>query len=112
MFKIDRKLFFDNYRNRFGPLTQELVAALEFLLGQVEQDSRFAGGETDRRKLAYCLATFKWETAHTLRPIDEIGTAARFNRIYGPQTKVGKILGINYVVDGTRRIVHRIVVND
>ena len=26
--------------------------------------------------------------------------------------KVGKILGIQYVVDGTRRIIHRVVVND
>jgi hypothetical protein len=100
MFKIDRKLFFDNYRNRFGPLTQELVAALEFLLGQVEQDSRFAGGETDRRKLAYCLATFKWETAHTMSPIDEHGGPKYFNSRYGPQTKVGKMLGNKQVGDG------------
>jgi len=100
MFKIDRKLFFDNYRNRFGPLTQELVGALEFLLGQVEQDSRFAGGETDRRKLAYCLATFKWETAHTMSPIDEHGGPKYFNSRYGPQTKVGKMLGNKQVGDG------------
>ena len=100
MFKIDRKLFFDNYRNRFGPLTQELVAALEFLLAQVEQDSRFAGGETDRRKLAYCLATFKWETAHTMSPIDEHGGPKYFNSRYGPQTKVGKMLGNKQVGDG------------
>jgi hypothetical protein len=100
MFKIDRKVFFDNYRNRFGPLTQELVGALEFLLGQVEQDSRFAGGETDRRKLAYCLATFKWETAHTMSPIDEHGGPKYFNSRYGPQTKVGKMLGNKQVGDG------------
>jgi len=100
MFKIDRKLFFDNYRNRFGPLTQELVGALEFLLAQVEQDSRFAGGETDRRKLAYCLATFKWETAHTMSPIDEHGGPKYFNSRYGPQTKVGKMLGNKQVGDG------------
>jgi len=100
MFKIDRKLFFDNYRTRFGPLTQDLVAALEFLLGQVEQDSRFAGGETDRRKLAYCLATFKWETAHTMSPIDEHGGPKYFNSRYGPQTKVGKMLGNKQVGDG------------
>jgi len=100
MFKIDRKLFFDNYRNRFGPLTQDLVAALEFLLTQVEQDNRFAGGETDRRKLAYCLATFKWETAHTMSPIDEHGGPKYFNSRYGPQTKVGKMLGNKQVGDG------------
>ena len=100
MFTFDRKNFFDGYRNRFGPLTQDLVEALEFLLGQIETDSRFGATDTDRRQLAYCLGTFKWETAHTLRPIDEIGTAARFNKIYGPQTKVGKVLGNTKEGDG------------
>jgi putative chitinase len=98
MFSFNRKTFFDSYRNRFGPLTQPLVDALEFLLGKIE--NRFGSTETDRRQLAYCLATFKWETAHSMRPIDEIGTAARFNRLYGPQTKVGKILGNTKEGDG------------
>jgi len=100
MFSFNRKTFFDSYRNRFGPLTQPLVDALEFLLGKIETDNRFGSTETDRRQLAYCLATFKWETAHSMRPIDEIGTAARFNRLYGPQTKVGKILGNTKEGDG------------
>jgi putative chitinase len=100
MFTFDRKKFFDAYRMRFGPLTQDLVNALEFLLGEIESDSRFGVTETDRRKIAYCLGTFKWETAHTMRPIDEIGTAARFNKIYGPQTKVGKMLGNTKEGDG------------
>lgn len=100
MFTFDRKKFFDAYRVRFGPLTQDLVDALEFLLSQIEQDKRFAGTETDRRQLAYCLATFKWETAHTMKPIDEHGTDAYFNRRYGPQTKVGKMLGNTQAGDG------------
>ena len=100
MFTFDRKQFFESYRIRFGPLTQPLVDSLEFLLGKMEQDSRFGGTEVDRRQLAYCLATFKWETAHTMRPIDEIGSEARFNRLYGPQTKVGKILGNTKPGDG------------
>jgi hypothetical protein len=100
MFKFNRKKFFDSYRSRFGPLTDDLVQALEFLLGQIENDSRFGETSVDRSKLAYCLATFKWETAHTLRPIDEIGSAARFNRLYGPQTKVGKVLGNTKEGDG------------
>jgi putative chitinase len=100
MFSFHRKTFFDSYRGRFGPLTPPLVDALEFLLGKIETDSRFGETETDRRQLAYCLATFKWETAHSMRPIDEIGTAARFNRLYGPQTKVGKILGNTKEGDG------------
>ncbi|HYO99981.1 MAG TPA: hypothetical protein VER76_07305 [Pyrinomonadaceae bacterium] len=100
MFAFDRKKFFDGYRIRFGPLTQDLVDALEFLLGQIEQDNRFAGTETDRRQLAYCLATFKWETAHTMKPIDERGSATYFNSRYGPQTKVGKTLGNTKTGDG------------
>ena len=100
MFTFDRKKFFDGYRARFGTLTQDLVDAIEFLLSQIEQDNRFTGTETDRRKLAYCLATFKWETAHTMKPIDEIGSTARFNSLYGPQTKVGKVLGNTKPGDG------------
>ena len=100
MFKFNRKKFFDGYRTRFGPLTQDLVDALEFLLGKIEQDNRFAGTDTDRRKLAYCLATFKWETSHTMRPIDEHGTNAYFNSRYGPKTKVGKRIGNTKNGDG------------
>jgi predicted chitinase len=102
MFAFDRKKFFDEYRNRFGPLTQDLVDAFEFLLGQIESDHRFPGSDNDRRQLAYCLATFKWETAHTMRPIDEHGGAAYFNKRYGPQTKVGKMLGNTQDGDGAR----------
>jgi hypothetical protein len=102
MFTFDRKKIFASYRSRFGPLTQDLEDALEFLLSQIEQDKRFAGTETDRRQLAYCLATFKWETAHTMKPIDERGGTAYFNSRYGPQTKVGKMLGNTKPGDGAR----------
>lgn len=100
MFTFNRTKFFDAYRVRFGPLTDDLVEGLEFLLGQIEQDNRFPGTETDRRELAYCLATFKWETAHTMKPIDERGGNNYFNKRYGPQTKVGKMLGNTKAGDG------------
>ncbi|MBV9209367.1 MAG: hypothetical protein JOZ52_01990 [Acidobacteria bacterium] len=100
MFTFDRKKFFDGYRARFGTLTQDLVDALEVLLSQIEKDSRFAGTDTDRRRLAYCLATFKWETAHTMRPISEHGGPKYFNSRYGPQTRVGKVLGNTKAGDG------------
>ncbi len=100
MFTFNRKKFFDGYRTRFGPLTQELVDALEVLLAEIEKDKRFEGTDTDRRRLAYCLATLKWETAQTMRPIDEHGSAAYFNKRYGPQTKVGKVLGNTKAGDG------------
>lgn len=102
MFTFDHKKFFDAYRARFGGLTQNLVNAIEFLLNQIEQDKRFAGTETDRRQLAYALATFKWETAHTMAPIDEFGGDAYFNKRYGPGTKVGKVLGNTQAGDGAR----------
>jgi predicted chitinase len=103
MFAFDRKKFYDAYRARFGTLTQDLVDALEVLLSQIEKDKRFGETDTDRRKLAYCLATFKWETAHTMKPIDEHGSATYFNSRYGPQTKVGsKMLGNTKAGDGAR----------
>src|SRR5687767_15500065 len=46
-----RKKFFDAYRERFGPLTQELVDALEYLLGRIEADTRFGTTDNDRRQL-------------------------------------------------------------
>lgn len=100
MFTFDHKKFFDGYRTRFGALTQDLVDAIEVLLTLIERDSRFSGSETDRRQLAYCLATFKWETAHTMKPIDEHGSDAYFNSRYGPQTRVGKVLGNTQPGDG------------
>ena len=99
-FKFDRKKFFDAYRERFGPLTQALVDALEYLLGRIESDTRFGNSDTDRRQLAYCLATFKWETAHTFEPIDEIGSDAYFNRRYAPGTEAGKNVGNTQPGDG------------
>lgn len=105
MYKFDREKFFDGYRDKFGPLRQPLVEALEDLLNQIEKDDRFEGTiepRTGRRQLAYCLATFKWETAHTMRPIDEFGSEERFNRLYGPQTSVGKRLGNTEPGDGAR----------
>lgn len=90
MLAFDKKKLLDGYVKRFGPLTKELVDAFTFLFGKIKVDNRFSDTDTDRRKLAYCLATFKWETAHTMRPIDEHGTDAYFNKRYGPLTKVGK----------------------
>src|SRR5881227_1680793 len=98
--KFDRTTFFDHYRTVFGPLKQELVNALEFLLGKIEQDARWPESDTGLRQLAYTLATFKWETAHTFEPIHEFGSAARFNKLYGPGTRVRRTLGNTQAGDG------------
>lgn len=100
MLTFNRKKLLDGYTSRFGPLTNDLVDAFKFLFDKIEKDNRFGDTDTERRKLAYCLATFKWETAHTMRPIDERGGNAYFNKRYGPDTKVGKILGNTKPGDG------------
>jgi hypothetical protein len=102
MFSFDRATFLSGYKQRFGPATDALAAAIGFLLDRIEGDARFAQDPVDRWKIAYCLATFKWETAHTLLPIDEHGSAGYFNRRYGPGTKVGKMLGNTEAGDGAR----------
>jgi len=90
----------DGYKTRFGPLNAQLADALQFLLRKIEADTRFVIDPTDRYQLAYCLATFKWETAHTLQPIDEYGSDAYFEKRYGPNTKAGKQLGNTDIGDG------------
>ena len=100
MLTFDRKKLLDGYTSRFGPLTNDLVEAFKFLFAKIESDPNFNDSDTDRRKLAYCLATFKWETAHTMRPIDERGGDAYFNKRYGPVTRIGKMLGNTKAGDG------------
>ncbi len=71
MLTFDRKKLLDGYISRFGPLTDSLADAFRFLLSEIEKDNRFGNTELNRRQLPYCMATFKWETAHTMKPIDE-----------------------------------------
>jgi len=102
MFAFDDEQFLDGYRRRFGPLREDLVQALRFLMGRIEQDPGFTDSAVHRQQIAYCMATFKWETAHTLRPIDEFGDNARFERLYGAHTRIGKALGNAKPGDGAR----------
>lgn len=102
MFKFDNDKFLQEYENKFGPMKKELAKAIVFLLEKIEADQRFSVNPVDRYKIAYCLATFKWETAHTLEPIDEYGSDDYFNRRYGPQTSTGKRLGNTKDGDGAK----------
>jgi putative chitinase len=102
MFKFNREKFFHEYRAAFGPLTQSRVDAIEVLLQQIEQDAEWLNTDTHRHQLAYCFATFKWETAHTISPIDEYGSDDYFNSKYGPDTSVGQDLGNTEEGDGAR----------
>lgn len=100
MLTFNKNKLLSGYTSRFGPLTDSLITAFTFLFDKIKIDNRFSDTDTDRRKLAYCLATFKWETAHTMKPIDEIGGNAYFKKRYGPGTKVGKMLGNTKPGDG------------
>ncbi|MGE8064810.1 glycoside hydrolase family 19 protein [Pseudomonas sp. NPDC089569] len=102
MFKFDDDKFIEEYGKKFGPMKESLANAIKFLLKRIEADERFTQNPTDRYKLAYSLATFKWETAHTLQPIDEYGSDNYFNKNYGPQTSTGKRLGNTEEGDGAR----------
>ena len=98
MIRLDRKRFFDGYREAFDALTASKVASIEALLAALESDPHV----TDIRWAAYMLATAYHETAATMAPIDEYGSEAYFNRRYGPGTAVGKRLGNVRIGDGAR----------
>lgn len=70
---IDRDRFFSRVRaNPFGGLLkQSQVDGLNSLLDAWEK-----GTNTDPRHLAYALATTKWETMHTMQPVEEVGHGA------------------------------------
>ena len=83
---IRRKVFFDEVRQGlFGrTLTQGQVEGMEAILDEWEDR-----GLTDLRWLAYMLATVKWETAHTMQPIEEYGKGE--GRKYGiPDPETGE----------------------
>lgn len=91
---IDRDRFFARIRaNPFGGVMhQGQVDGLNAILDAWESREDM----NDRRWLAYMLATAKWETAHTMKPIEEIGKGRR--RPYGVPTVDGRVFyGRGYV---------------
>lgn len=75
---MDRAVFFDGIRPLFGgSLNQKQVEGCNTLLDVWQ--SRYA--DKDIRWLAYCFATAKLETAHTMQPIREYGRGR--GRTYG-----------------------------
>lgn len=73
--KFNRKTFFDDYRGRFGAITnQKVVDGLTFLLDEIEKDKLF----TMIREIAYFLATIKGETG-IFQPLRE-KRASRINQ--------------------------------
>lgn len=91
---IDRNRFFVRARaNPFGGVMhQGQVDGLNAILDAWESREDM----NDRRWLAYMLATAKWETAHTMKPIEEIGKGR--GRPYGVPTVDGRVFyGRGYV---------------
>lgn len=70
---VDRQKFFDAVRKQpfGGKLTQDQVDGCNYLLGYWED--LWERDDPDLRQLGYVLATTKWETAHTMQPIEEYG---------------------------------------
>ena len=90
---MERKAFFDAIRNKRN-WTVENVMGTEFLLDRMEEE------RIPVNDAAYMLATAWWETGQRMQPIDEIGGSNYFNKLYGPGTRVGKVLGNTKLGDG------------
>lgn len=91
---IDRDVFFARVREApfRGVMRQGQVDGCNAILDAWEARAGFV----DRRWLAYMLATAKWETAHTMKPIEEIGKG--HGRPYGVPTVDGRVFyGRGYV---------------
>jgi len=74
--KITIEKFFELYRKAFGKLTQMQVEGYEFLLKKCAASKLIESKtiEVTLAKIAYILATVKWETANTIQPITEYGS--------------------------------------
>jgi hypothetical protein len=90
---INRDTFFGRVRvNPFGgSLTQGQVDGCNAILDAWESRDDM----TDPRWLAYMLATAKWETDHTMRPIEEYGKGQ--GRPYGVSVNGHVYYGRGYV---------------
>ena len=84
--------FFEKYGEQFEPLTDDGKAVLTKLFSLIEKDKTM----TDVRLVAYTLATIKWETANTFKPISEVGTDEELEKRYGGR------LGNSEPGDGSR----------
>jgi hypothetical protein len=100
---IDRIAFFNFVRrNLFDRrLSQPQVDGLTVILDAWER----ATPATDRRWLAYMLATAHHETGRTMQPLQERGTPARLRRLYdveGSRPALARRMGNTAPGDGVR----------
>ena len=71
--------FFEKYGEQFEPLTDDGKSVLTRLFSLIEKDKTM----TDVRLVAYTLATIKWETGDSFKPITEIGSDEELEKRYG-----------------------------
>lgn len=74
--KFDHASFFKQYREQFKPkiLTASQVEGIETLLEFIKDDAEL----TDRRHIAYLLATVKHECADQFKPIEEFASGEKY----------------------------------
>lgn len=65
---MNRKVFFDGWRDTFGPMVQAEVGGINAILDEID-----CRAWTDPRWIAYVLATAWHETGGTMAPLEEIG---------------------------------------
>lgn len=96
MFSFRFNDFVSAYGEAFGVPSATQTAGLQAILDAVQQDPTHWA---NLQQVAYGLATFYWETAHTFRPICERGPHAYFDR-YNAGTAIGNRLGNLHAGDG------------
>jgi len=94
-FQFNRDLFWQQFSAKHS-IAQGPMDGLNSILDEIEQDA------TDWQnidQIAYALATFDWETAHTFHPIYEMGQPSYFSK-YDAGTPIGERLGNTQPGDG------------
>lgn len=76
MIKINRDMFYAQYRKNFGRLQQSQVDGINFLLDKLELSQKIThiNPSIALAMWSYVFMTVKWETAGTYQPVTEYGS--------------------------------------
>lgn len=95
-FQLNRDVFWKQFSANHS-IAQGPMDGLNFILDQIGQDTT---NWENLNQVAYGLATFDWETAHTFHPIYENGQPSYFSK-YDAGTPLGLNLGNTKPGDGS-----------